>query len=209
VPDHSLLCEFAMTPDAFQEPGENRDQVHDFALVQLLRDIADDALLSDYDGGKWLEYITGQRIPLLPQGIKDKVIACLSVMKERRRLVVRPELAGNDPVKMSDWLDLAVAAHRKSPMDAIFVGPDCCSRVAAGGVPKPAIVSVKDARESKPMDDTREHSVSVAKCRADYERHLAPVLAYARWVLIVDPYMPTGTDSAVHASIHWQSARHS
>jgi len=116
-----VLYEFAMTPDLFDASVANSDGRASIILVELLRGIAENGLSANLHKDRWLRHVTEKRATTLSPALKDKVLACLSVLHDRHRLVRHPKCMAGDPGNDKEWLNLAFDSHDRIPFHAIVL----------------------------------------------------------------------------------------
>lgn len=179
-----MLYEFAMTPDLFDKKVIS-DDLAGTILVQLLRGLEVNGLLADFHKGKWSEHITQRMVSISPKWL-DKIKACLTVLKDRNRLVRHPKCMSGDPQCDGDWLNLAFESNSRNAFQGIFLSQQlkegCLSECAE-------YIGFYDALDSVRWRTLVNRSQSVIKTEDDYRLALLPILRHAKSLLLIDPYM--------------------
>jgi len=181
-----VLYEFAMTPELFEASVANTDNSAGVILVELLRGIAENGLLANLHKDRWLRHVTEKRTITLSPALKDKVLACLSVLHSRHRLVRHPKCMAGDPGTDQDWLNLAFDSHDRFPFHAIILSQalmDSCGRECD------AFVEFFGSLDSAQWNGRRKRTLSLTKSDADYRSALAPILRHAKSLVLIDPWL--------------------
>jgi len=181
-----VLYEFAMTPELFEGSVANTDNSAGVILVELLRGIAENGLLANLHKDRWLRHVTEKRTITLSPALKDKVLACLSVLHSRHRLVRHPRCMAGDPDTDQDWLNLAFDSHDRIPFHAIILSQvliDSCGRECD------AFVEFFGSLDSAQWNGRRKRTLSLTKSDTDYRSALAPILRYAKSLVLIDPWL--------------------
>ena len=121
------------------------------------------------------------------QEVRDKLIACLKVLKDRNRLVRHPRAGEQAPSQGADWLKLAMRSHEEIPFHGIILDKKL---VESCGLTDSALMEISRALDSSQWR-TRRRSLTLKKHEADYRKQLAPILRHARTLTLVDPYFNT------------------
>lgn len=183
-----MLYEFAMTPELFDASIANTDGRAGIILVELLRGIAENGLLANLHKDRWLRHVTGKRATSLSPALRDKILACLSVLYDRHRLVRHPKCMTGDPDTDMDWLHLALESHQRIPFHAIVLSQpmieDCDQKCDA-------FVEFLGSLDSAKWNGRRCRTLTLNKSDADYRAALAPILRHAKSLSLVDPYLNT------------------
>ncbi len=181
-----MLYEFAMTPDLFDASVANTDKSAGVILTELLRGIAENGLLANLHKDRWLRHVTENRATALPPALKDKVFTCLKVLNDRHRLVRHPKCMAGDPDTDQDWLNLAFDSHDRIPFHAIILSQvliDSCGRECD------AFVEFFGSLDSAQWNGRRKRTLSLTKSDTDYRSALAPILRYAKSLVLIDPWL--------------------
>lgn len=180
-----MLYEFAFTPDTFDASLLNHDPVLSFTLIQLLRGVAENGLLANLNKGRWQQHIM-QRLEKLSPNSKHQIIACLNLLKDRKRLVKHARRKSGDPTDDLEWLELALDSHRRSPLHGIVLGEELLTRY--GHHDDKPFIKLNGALDSARWQN-RQRSITLTQSEADYRKYLTPVLRHARALTLIDPYM--------------------
>jgi len=181
-----VLYEFAMTPDLFDASVANTDGRASIILVELLRGIAENGLSANLHKDRWLRHVTEKRATTLSPALKDKVLACLSVLHDRHRLVRHPKCMAGDPGNDKEWLNLAFDSHDRIPFHGIVLSQpliDGCGRECD------ALVEFFGSLDSAQWNGRRKRTLSLTKSDADYRTALAAILRHAKSLALIDPWL--------------------
>ena len=180
-----MLYEYAMTPDIFHSNFLDTNDTSGIILVEILRGLAQFGVLANLNRGSWIRYVE-PRVNTLSPALKDKVLSCLKILKDRNRLVKHPKSMTGDPSSDCDWLKLALVSHDRIPFHAIILSQaliDNCKYEISD------FVEYSVALDSSQWNDCKKRTLTLTKSSADYSDNLAPVLRYARKLALVDPYL--------------------
>lgn len=181
-----MLYEFAMTPELFDASVVNAESSAGIVIVELLRGLAENGLLANLHKDRWLRHVTEERTNTLSPALKDKVLACLSVLDSRHRLVRHPKCMTGDPGTDVDWLNLSLESHQRIPFHAIVLSQ---SMIDACGQECDAFVEFLGSLDSEQWNGRRKRSLTLTRSDAGYRQALAPILRYAKSLSLIDPYM--------------------
>jgi len=179
-----VLYEFAMTPDLFHSSVTSEDDPTGTTLVQLLRGIEKNGLLADLHKGCWGRHVT-ERIASLPDNLKRKVMDCLNILYDRHRLVRHPKCMYGDPASDPDWLNLALASHKRIPFHAIILSQALIDDYDQECDAFVEFISSPDSSQWL----GRRQTLILTKCPDDYRKALNPLLRHAKSLNLVDPYL--------------------
>lgn len=167
-----LLPEYALLHEVFAAEKP---------MLAYLRDaILDHALVRDLRGGEWsraLRDFVRDRPSLLAREIVESLV-------KNNQLSSFPSALSKKPANERDWCDEALDTHRQRVLEAIIVGCETAQHYKG----RKPVVGVDAIAESRP---TARHTVSVRpRYRiSEYLAHLELVLAAARRVCFIDPYI--------------------
>jgi len=181
-----MLYEFAMTPDLFDASVADTDSSAGVILIELLRGIAENGLLANLHKDRWLRHVSETRITSLSPSLRDKLIACLSVLYDRHRLVRHPKRMNGDPGSDLDWLNLALESHQRIPFHAIVLSQPL---IEGCGQKCEAFVEFFASLDSAQWNGRRKRTLTLTKSDADYRTALAPILRHARSLSLIDPWL--------------------
>ena len=107
-------------------------------------------------------------------------------MDSRNRLVRHPKgkrdaVLGTD----QDWLRLVLDSHKEIPFHAIILSKTLMDDCTCECNEFVEFFSALDSEQWK----NRRRTLSVAKTPDEYKRYLAPVLRYAKHLVLIDPYL--------------------
>ncbi|MGI8554427.1 MAG: hypothetical protein ACR2PL_27110 [Dehalococcoidia bacterium] len=179
-----MLCEFAITPDAFDAGAITANPRLEVIVIELLKGISEKGKLANLHKGEWAREVY-RRIEGLAPGVRDEIITWLTYLQDRRRLVRYPRWSGGNPRDDRDWLTLTFESHGRSPFDGIFVADTTFAR---SGRHDSALVDVSHALGSAPRMACQS-SRQVLRRPAEYRKLLTPLLRHAQEVTLIDPYL--------------------
>ncbi len=181
-----LLYEFAMTPDLFDAKTHGDDLgKSELILVELLRGIGENGLIANFHKSRWSRHID-ERLSNLPPSFKDKVIRCLTMLKDRHRLVRHPKCVAGDPKNDLDWLKLAMDSHRRIPFHGIFLSRNLLEKC---DLTSDAFIEFLTALDSPRWAERRRRTLTLTKTPDDYQTALSSILRHAKSLLLIDPYL--------------------
>jgi hypothetical protein len=175
-----------MTPELFDASVANTDNSAGVILVEVLRGLAENGLLANLHKDRWLRHVSEKRATTLSPALKDKVLACLSVLHSRHRLVRHPKCMAGDPGTDQDWLNLAFESHDRISFHAIILSQalmDGCGRECN------AFVEFFGSLDSAQWNGRRKRTLSLTKSDANYRSALAPILRHAKALALIDPWL--------------------
>lgn len=182
------MYEFAIIPDVFDPTELYCNEVRAMAVVQILRGLCDNGLIADLHKGKWTNHVDDLLAKIPPNlqvqvGVKDKILACLNLLRDRHRLVRHPRRMAGDPATDADWLDLALQSHRRIAFSAILLTEELWRTT---GVRDGGLIDIDKALDSSAWID-RKRSATISRTKAEYERVLTPIVRHAKTLALVDP----------------------
>jgi len=183
-----VLYEFALTPELFDSSIAHTDGSASVILLELLRGIAENGLVANLHKDRWLRHVAERRAITLSPALRDKVSACLSVLHDRHRLVRHPKCTAGDPSADTDWLNLALEAHRQISLHAIILSEQL---MVECGQECEALVDFFGSLDSAHWISSRRRTLQMIKSEAGYRASLAPILRYARSLILIDPNICT------------------
>lgn len=180
-----MLYEYAMTPDLFDSAFLDTNDSHEIILVEVLRGLAQFGILANLNKDGWIRHVR-EKVNTLSPATKDKVLSCLSVLHDRKRLVRHPKSMTGNPNSDIDWLNLALVSHDRIPFHAIILSQTLMDKC---NCERSEFVEFSTSLDSTLWNECRRRTLTLNKSRADYRSNLAPVLRYARKLALVDPYL--------------------
>lgn len=180
-----MLFEHAMTPELFDSAFLNTNDSHEIILVEILRGLAQFGMLANLNRDGWIRHVR-ERVNTLSPATKDKVLSCLSVLHDRKRLVRHPRSMTGNPISDCDWLNLSLNSHDRIPFHAIILSQTLMDKC---NCERSEFVEFSVSLDSTQWNDCKRRTVTLNKSRADYRSNLAPVLRHARKIALVDPYL--------------------
>ena len=182
-----MLYEFSMTPDLFDNSIIGSNESLGVILVQLLRGVAENGLLANLHKDRLVRHVSDYRVKSLRPSLRDKVVTCLNILSNRHRLVRHPKNTTGDPQNDMEWLDLAWESHQRIPFHGIILSQillDKCSHT------DPALIEFSGILDSARWL-SRQRTLTLTKCEADYRSALASILRHAKSLSLVDPWLNT------------------
>jgi len=181
----SLFYEYAITPDVFDTSYISSDPRLEVILVELLKGISKNGMIANLNKDKWLKHIELNYLPaIVPLHLKDKICRCLSLLRDRHRIVRHPKATNGDPTTNIAWLTLALESNRNVKLDGIIASRDVLDSSA---IQCDKFIDALKALDS-PQWEGRRTTLTLSTCEPYYRPVLAPVLRHARSLTIVDPY---------------------
>lgn len=179
-----LLYEFAITPDVF-DGSVTADEASETQLKQILKGVQENGIIADLHRSRWSQHVQDKRAPSLRPEVRDRVLTLLQSLHDRHRIVRHPRRLEGDPASDEQWLELAIASHRRIPFTQIIAGGELCRRCAGAGLPLTPIPKVLDSSAW----EGRKRSKTIAKSEPEFRAALSPLLRHARAIRLIDPYL--------------------
>lgn len=175
-----LLPEFALIHDIFEgSPAEVR-----FAVAYLHKTLLSDGLVRNLRNGAWGQMLREQaKDKTLAWSVRKLITELLEALRKDKRLLPSPPCASALPESAIEWCQEALASHRADPLDAIIAGTITAQTCGS------ETVRSLDELPDRSGDLEPARSLRVRHQTADYLRHLHGVLAHARRVCFIDPYL--------------------
>lgn len=180
-----MLYEFAITPDVFDVTSLNEDKSLHIILVQVLRGLIENGLFANLHNEQLVPFIQ-HSLQVLQPGLRKDITLYLNLLKDYHRLVFHPPRQAGKPTCDEDWLDAAMISHYQRKFHGIIISQGLYDQ---SGINEPELVALPDILNTEDIWLNRHYSFRLQKCEADYRKHLAPVLHYARKVDLIDPYV--------------------
>jgi hypothetical protein len=158
----------------------------DIILAQILRGIAANGLMANLHKDKFLSHLIGERLPSISQKQRDKIIACLTLLDTRHRIVRHPISGNGDPETDMDWLKIALESQARNPFQAIFLSEELengCDEICN------SFVDIENALDSDQWLNSQSRTAVVKKTPIEYSKALSPILRHARAIQLIDPFM--------------------
>ena len=179
-----MLYEFAIIPDVFEPSLIDADSALSLAVIEILRGISENGLVANLNNDEWAKYVQQERVSGLSAALRDKILACLTLLYDRHRLVRHPQNAGGNPTTDQDWLALAIDSDRLTAFHGIVLSDALLSSSAV----HPSLLGLSKVLDSAQWL-TRRRSITIHKTFAEYQRILTHLLRYAKALSLVDPYL--------------------
>lgn len=179
-----MLYEFAITPDTFNVQNYLTHRQNEVSIVQLLRGVIENGLIADLNKGKWLEEIFDSRVTKLPPGLRDQIKSCLTILKDRNRLVRHPKCP-TPLISDMDWFNLLSESDNIIKFYGVVIGDDFFLQ---NTFPDDRFVILDDSLNSF-FWLARRRTLDLERIEAEYRKVFAPVLRHAKTLDIVDQYI--------------------
>ena len=169
-----LLPEIAITPGVFDEDFYGNPEFADSTLQRLKEQVLEVSLVRDLSGGKWSRHLE-QRVlhPMTKEFLK--------FLRINNRLCVRPAELSTLPSSEEEWCHEAEKSHIRFPLDGYLT-----ARVPRGSQ---LAAPIKNPEKASWWSSIRKNSVSLVRDLKAYESALSNVLAWARSLVFIDPYL--------------------
>lgn len=174
-----LLCEFAVTPDVFDQGSYPHEEVG-IARLELLKDVfLEEALVRNLRDGEWLDVFKNMNRPWLPRW---RELLKKIVKQNRLRPVdkVLPQVPAND----LEWCCEALASHEKDSLTGIISTGDIVNNVGLNPV-----LGRIDHLGSSGCWAARRKSVRLARIYDHYKNNLELIMNSANSILFIDPHL--------------------
>lgn len=177
-----MLYEFAIIPDVFDAAANN--EKNSTILKEFFKGVCINGLVANLYKDKWITYIKDNKLDLLDQNTRNKVMSCLSTLVSRNRLVRHPKLLQYDPDSDLKWLEHALASHNTHLFHAIISS----NKVLSQPINKSEELIDLEVLLDSSIWEKRVTSIFVTKKSNDYCIYFPSILRYAKHIHLVDPY---------------------
>lgn len=194
-----MLYHYAITPEAFEHSAITEMRPAGVVPIELLRGMCDSGLLADLDAGRWMTQVRrNQQQDGIPPSVKDHIDSCLKVLSSRNRLVRHP--AGSVAYETDDfrWLKWSIERNLVCQFAAVFSSD---AYIELSQMTDEVLVPLSAALHAGRWIG-RQRSVRFVKTESNLRRHVAPVLAYAQKLTLIDPYMSCRKERFFHTVQH-------
>ena len=178
-----MFYEYAITPEVFDSSFLEGNDAHPVILTQLLRGICKNGMISDLNKSDWARDIKRRLGEVPSQKTKSKLMNLLSTLNDRKRLVRHPKTP-NAPQDDFGWLQLALEAHNRAPLDMIMLTSEL---LECSGMTDEILAEVGETLDS-PAWLAREQSRTIEQREEDYRYLLPKILRHAKRLYLIDPY---------------------
>lgn len=189
-----MFYEYAITPEVFDSSFLEGNDAHPVILTQLLRGICENGMISDLNKSDWAKDIKRRIGEVSSQKTKSNLMNLLSALKDRNRLVRHPKTP-NAPQDDFGWLQLALEAHDRAPLDMIMLTSEL---LECSGMTDEILAEVGRTLDS-PAWLARRQSRTIEQREEDYRDLLPKILRHAKRLYLIDPYFrpdqPRWTDT--------------
>jgi len=177
-----MLYEFALTVGLFDRFPPAVEAVTNQSLVQVLHGLLRNGVLASLYNGAWWAEVQRKRGTIHPR-IQPLTMDLLTRLFDRGLVVPRTKEAATCPRNDADWLDEAIASHGRQNLYGIIAKKASVDSRPA----RPACAIGLEEVLLAPFWNDRRQSRRVPRTTAGFEAALAPVLATARSVTLIDP----------------------
>ncbi|MCW5755353.1 MAG: hypothetical protein KIT24_11655 [Phycisphaeraceae bacterium] len=174
-----LLSEFGLVPDVFDAASYSSEELADVHLRQLKEALIEEGVVRNLRNGEWLQTFSGDTRVWHRRGKE-----LLKKLKTQNRLRPSPPCLSNTPTDDRAWCTEALDSHKSSPLRGIVASDATCEHYRK----EPTVASITKLANA-PWWTSRSPSVRLSRTLADYERHLALVLASANSAMLIDPHL--------------------
>jgi hypothetical protein len=181
-----VLYEFAITPDVFDSAVIETDQALRITVIEILRGLSENGLLANLHKDAWVRFVEEERLSKLSPGLRDKILSCLKILRDRNRLVRHPRSLSTVPVSDLDWLMLAVDSHHRKAFHGIILTEELRSQ---SGISEGWALALTKVLDSPNWLDRKKRTLPVTRTESAYRSALEGILCYARVVRLIDPYL--------------------
>ena len=181
-----MLYHYAITPEVFEPSAINEMKPNGVVLVELLRGMCENGLLADLHAGRWMTQVRRfQGQAGISREVRDRIQTCLEVLHNSNRLVRHP--AGSSVFDNDDfrWLHWSIERHQANPLFAVFSSD---IYLELSGLVDDILIPLSGALDAECWT-CRQRSVRFKMTESNLRDCLAPLLAYAQKVTLIDPYM--------------------
>ena len=178
-----MFYEYAITPEVFDAAFLTGNVAIPVILTELLRGICENGMISDLHKSGWSRDIARRMDGMPSPKAKTNLMALLSVLKDRNRLVRHPKGATN-PNSDLEWLELAREANSRAPLDAIMLTPGLLIR---SGINDDVFVEINSVLDLSVWLG-RRRSNTIKQREEDYRSLLPKILRHAKRLYLIDPY---------------------
>ena len=175
-----MLHEISALPDIFEYTSLSKDR--EDAMDSFLFSVCQNGLLLNLGNGLWLKHLS--EMPM-PQSLRDLTLAYLSKLQDSHRIINCPSSPGLN--EEGNWLEYARQAHVTKQLAAIITSDKANQDQAED--PLPIIPYPPNRSQLWNANIRGRMTMNVTKSEAGLRPILRTVLAYAKRVLIVDPFL--------------------
>lgn len=174
-----MLDEYVIVPDVFDPAAYSNAAFVEMCLPHLKEPLLSEALVRDLCDGGWVRFCQ-QNSESLHRLCKEMI----RKLAQNNRLRRYPSQGVDPPTSPSDWCREGLAAHGVTPVTGIIAG----HRTKQAFAQQPVVASIEKLTGALWWQQ-RSSSVTLARKTADYSRVLQPVMAQARSLMFIDPYL--------------------
>lgn len=175
----TLFCEYAITHDVFDSASYLHVEVGTARFENLKDVLLQEAVLRNLRAGEWLSCFNNNNRAWHHRGME-----LLKKMAKQNRLRFAENVLQVTPANDIDWCREALASHEHSPLTGVISTAQVADTVGAN-----PILGRIDRLGCSPFWTERGPSVRLARCHADYEKHLHLIMNCANSLMLIDPHL--------------------
>jgi hypothetical protein len=179
-----LFHEYALTPQIFEKSYLEQDTSLPIYLKFFLINLRNSGLLANMNNSEWLKIVNKYKSELSPK-LRDEISKILEELSKRNRIVTHATLMKESLNEELDWINLALKEEELKPYQAVFF-------------------TGKFEEKHEKMTTLEKYMENHLVCNEDapllyqtlenMEKYLTDFLAYAKRLIIIDPYFTFGSD---------------
>ncbi len=179
-----LFHEYALTPHVFEKSYLEQDTSLPIYLKFFLINLRNSGLLANMNNNEWLKVVNHYKSELSPK-LRDELSKIFEELSKRNRIVTHTSIIEESLNAELDWIDLALKEEELKPYQAVF------------------FTGLLEEKHEK-MTTLEKYMENHLVCNEDtpllyqtldnMEQYLTDFLAYAKRLIIIDPYFTFGLD---------------
>jgi hypothetical protein len=175
----TLLTEYALTPDVFDQSFYSSGEVADIHLQHLKEILLQEGLVRDLRAGDWLRLFSNNNRPWHKRGNE-----LLKKLVTQKRLNQCEPALSTDPRRDEEWCREAIASNTDSPLNGIVSTP----AIAESFRGEPLVAPINKL-SSAPWWTGRSHSVRLTRNMTSYLDNLKLILQCSNSIMFIDPHL--------------------
>jgi len=179
-----LFHEYALTPQIFEKSYLERDSSLPIYLKFFLINLRNSGLLANMNNNEWLKVVNHFKSELSPK-LRDELSKIFEELSKRNRIVTHTSVTKDSLNAESDWIDLALQEEELKPYQAVFFTGSLEERHKKMTTLEKYMENHLVCNEDTPL---------LYQTLENMERYLTNFLAYAKRLILIDPYFTFGKD---------------
>ncbi len=179
-----LFYEYALTPQLFEKSYLEQDTSLPIYLKFFLINLRSTGLLANMNDSEWLKVVNFYKKELSPK-LRDELSKIFEELSKRNRIVAHTTLVQQSIEKESDWIDLALKEEELKPYQAVFFTGSFEEKHQKMTTLEKYMENNLICNEDIPL---------LYQTLESMEKYLTDYLAYAKRLIIIDPYFTFGHD---------------